>query len=143
MSESTHEPDTTELQQRAEQAREQLMESIARLDHRAKRMAHTAADATTASGLGVAALATFWVSMSLLRRPRVHTPVQLRRKPSLFARIVRATFATMGVMATGLLVYAAERRARGQDLLPALPADTTPRDANTARSTVIQSHHIS
>ena len=121
----THEPDTTELQQRAEQARERLMESIAQLDHRAKRIAHTAAEATSAGGLGVAAVATFWVSVSLLRRPRAHRRALAAgrpyRRPSLFSRLVRATFATVGMVATGLLVYAAERRARGPQPLLALP----------------------
>ncbi|MEY4580576.1 MAG: hypothetical protein RL701_5279, partial [Pseudomonadota bacterium] len=62
-----------------------------------------------------------------LRRPRMHsqdiTAGRLRSRPSLFSRILRGAFATVGMVATGLLVYAAERRARGHQLL-ALPENT-------------------
>jgi hypothetical protein len=104
-------PDTTELELRANQAREQLLASLAQLDERAKHIAHTAADTGTAGALCMAAAATLWLSTSLLRRPKAHAlPPQRPRRTSVASILFRGVLATAGVVAAGMLLRAAERR---------------------------------
>lgn len=139
MTERDSAPDTTELELRARVAREHLMDSIAQLDRRAKRIAHTAADAGTASGFGAAAAVTLWLSWSILRgavrpksAPEYVYDAPVRTRPSIFSRVLRVAFATAGFVATGVLVYVAERRARNGAQAPLLPAEIIQRPAPEA-----------
>ncbi|MET0387012.1 MAG: hypothetical protein ABW321_13685 [Polyangiales bacterium] len=114
--EQVQEPDTTELEQRAQRAREQLMSSIARLDQRAKSMVHRATDASLAGGLSVAAAFAFWLSMSVRPRQRVLSDgsgrVVLRQRPSILGIVLRTAGVAAGLVITGLCMRAAERHAR-------------------------------
>jgi hypothetical protein len=121
MNQETQTPDTTVLELRANQAREQLLASLARLDQRAKNIAQTAAETGTASALCMAAGVTLWLSTSVLRRPNSHLPPSQRT--SMTSVILRAAVATAGVVAAGMLLRAAERRVHARPL-PALPSST-------------------
>lgn len=111
-----HEPDTTELTLRAEAAREQLMGSLARLDERVRTTVHQATDAGVAGGLCVAALFTFWMTVSAARPRRPEFPELQRKRPSFLALALRAGIVAAGVVATGLIVSAAERHVRAARL---------------------------
>jgi hypothetical protein len=120
MTDEAQEPDTTELELRAQQAREQLMTSLARLDQRAKHMVHQATDASLASGLCAAAAVTFWLSVSFIRRPRAQLQLRAQntlapervRPRSVMSIALRTVVVAAGLVATGLLVQAAQRRTR-------------------------------
>lgn len=102
-------PSPTELEHTARAAREQLMASIAHLEQRTKHLASTAKNATAAGGWGIAAACAFFVSVSFARRP----PKQRwEPPPSLLSTVLRAAAATVGLVATGVLVYSAQRHAR-------------------------------
>lgn len=120
----TREPDTTELELRANQAREQLMASLAQLDQRAKQIAHTAADTGTAGALCAAAAVTLWLSTAALRRPtKTHVVAQVRKRSSVASFLLRGALATAGIVAAGMLLRAAERRVHPTNVR-ALPSRT-------------------
>jgi hypothetical protein len=109
MTDRPSEPSSAELEHTARAAREQLMDSIAHLEQRTKQIAYTAKNATAAGGWGIAAACAFFVSVSLARRPR---RPRWEPPPSVFSVVLRAAAATAGLVATGVLVYSAQRRAR-------------------------------
>ena len=142
--EASHTSDTTELAQRAQHARDELLSSLQRLEQRTKRIGHTAANASTTSGLLAGAAFSLWLGVSAFRRSRERARVarmrdansgaslvlarrQAPRKPSIFSVIVRAAFAVAGFIGTGLLVRALGRRSH-ERALPALPS---PHDAGS------------
>lgn len=104
-----NEPNPAELENTARAAREQLMQSISHLEQRTKHLAETAKNATAAGGWGLAAAAAFFVSVSFARRPQ---QPRWEPPPSTFSRVLRAAAATAGLVATGVLIYSAQRRAR-------------------------------
>ena len=107
MSERT-ELSPAELEHTARTAREQLLASLTHLEQRTRQLAHTAKHATAAGGWTVAAVCAFVVSVSLTRRP-----ARSRREPvSTFSVVLRTAAAAVGLAATGVLVYSAQRRAR-------------------------------
>jgi heme/copper-type cytochrome/quinol oxidase subunit 3 len=103
------EPNTAELEHTARAAREQLMASISHLEQRTKHLASSAKNATAAGGWGIAAACAFFVSMSFARRQQT---ARWEPPPSTFSKVLRAAAATVGLVATGVLVYSAQRRAR-------------------------------
>ena len=103
-------PNPAELEHTARAAREQLLASISHLEQRTKHFAQTAKNATAAGGWGIAAACAFFVSVSIARRPQ--TAPRWEPPPSTFSKIMRAAAATVGLVATGVLVYSAQRRAR-------------------------------
>lgn len=122
MTQEASAPDTTELELRANQAREQLLASLARLDERAKHLAHTAADTGTAGALCMAAAVTLWFSTSLLRSPKPHViPPRRPQRTSIASILFKGALATAGVVAAGMLLRAAERRVHISDVR-ALPS---------------------
>lgn len=134
VTEDTHASDTAELALRAQRAREDLMASLQLLEQRTKRIGHTAANASTTSGLLAGAAFSLWLGVSAFRSSReraraarmqdatslVFAPRHVPRKPSVVSVVLRAAFATMGFIGTGLLIRALGRRAQAQQL-PALP----------------------
>lgn len=102
-------PNPAELEHTARAAREQLMASISHLEQRTKQLANTAKNATAAGGWGIAAACAFFVSVSIARRPR---KPRWEEPPSLMSTVLRAAAATVGLVATGVLVYSAQRHAR-------------------------------
>jgi uncharacterized BrkB/YihY/UPF0761 family membrane protein len=126
--------DTTELASRAHRAREELVASLQLLEQRTKRIGHTAANASTTSGLLAGAAFSLWLGVSAFRSSReraraarVHDAASLvfpqrrmPRKPSIVSVIVRAAFATVGFIGTGLLIRALGKRSHERQL-PALP----------------------
>jgi hypothetical protein len=118
MTDEVQEPDTIELEQRAQLAREQLMTSLARLDRRAKHIVHQATDASLASGLALAAAVSFWLSMVIAPKPQRALPANIRghvvpppRRSFVSIALRTAAFAA-GLAFTGWCVRAAERHAR-------------------------------
>lgn len=126
-----------ELEHTARSAREQLLSSLSLLEQRGKQLAHTAKNATAAGGWTVAAVCAFVVSVSLTRGP---ARARRAEAPSTFSRVLRTAAAVVGLAATGVLVYSAQRRARalsalGHDVssLPRLGAGNGARTATLPR----------
>jgi len=104
-----HEPSPAELERTARTAREQLLDSLNRLEQRTKHMAHTAVNVTAVGGWSVAAACAFFISMSLARRTQ---RAQRAHTSSTLSIVLRTAVATAGMVASGVLVYSAQRRAR-------------------------------
>jgi hypothetical protein len=121
MTEHSTQLTTSELQQTALNAREQLFDSLARFDRRVKQMASTAANASAASGWGIAALCAYWVSAKL-DQPSQSLPERFVARRSFGASLFTAAVRTVGFVAAGAMVYVAVRRARGASDAVALPA---------------------
>jgi hypothetical protein len=108
------EPSPAELANTARSAREQLLSSLAQLEQRGKQLAYTAKNATAAGGWTVAAVCAFVVSVSLTRGPARARRVE---PASTFSRVLRTAAAAVGLAATGVLIYSAQRRARALSAL--------------------------
>lgn len=103
------EPNEVELQHTAQAARDALASSLARLDDRVKHMRSTAVEASTASGLGLAAACVWWLSTAI--DPPRHVNGFVRRPP-LAALVLRTALKAASLALTGALVYASYRHAR-------------------------------
>ena len=142
MTERYSEPSAAELQHTALAAREQLIDSLGRLDQRVKHLAGTAANASAASGWGIAAACAWWVSATL-GRPRQEYkeykeykeyqeyPRRFGARRGLGATLLTTALKAVGFVATGVMVYAAVTRARraadiGVPTAPQLTADAAP-----------------
>jgi hypothetical protein len=121
MTEHSTQLTTAELQQTALNAREQLFGSLARLDQRVKHLASTAANASAASGWGIAALCAFWISAKL-EQPSQSLPERFVARRSFGASLFTSAVRTVGFVAAGAMVYVAVRRARGAADVMTLPA---------------------
>jgi hypothetical protein len=111
MSDRPSKPDVAELQHTAQAAREALTSSLARLDDRVKQLRNTAAEATAASGWGIAAVAAWWLSFAIDRPRPTHVHGRIARPP-LASVIFTTALKTASVVLTGALVYASYRHAR-------------------------------
>ncbi|HET8935246.1 MAG TPA: hypothetical protein VFN67_17480 [Polyangiales bacterium] len=103
------EPNEAELQHTAQAARDALASSLSRLDDRVKHIRSTAVEASAASGLGIAAVCTWWLSMAI-DRPRHRNG--FARRPPLGALVLTTALKAASLALTGALVYASYRHAR-------------------------------
>lgn len=115
MTDRKSEPNVVELQRTALAAREELIDSLSRLDRRVKHMAGNAANATVASGWGLAAACAWWLSIAI-DRPRRRALERDKERLSARQGRGRAVMITAlkaaGFVVTGVMLYSAYRRAR-------------------------------
>jgi hypothetical protein len=140
MNDQAPEPNVEELQQTAQQARDALLSSVSRLEDRVKSIKSQAADATAASGWGIAAGLAWWLSVAV-HRPRglllpKHGTYSSRtahtHKPSLAVVVITTAFKTAGLVLTGVLLYSSYRRARRLNF--ATPANPLALPSSRARA---------